>query len=119
MRDSAEPLSISPRDYELLVKGIFDAAGGQLVEYQSEHLSPLVGADGEYIIDVAATFSALGAKFLVLVECKHQGRKVERQDVQILHSKLQSLAAQKGVLFSVSGFQSGAVEYAAATASRL
>jgi restriction system protein len=112
MRDSAEPLSIAPRDYELLVKGILDAAGGQLVEYQSKHLSRLVGVDGEYIIDIAATFSALGAKFLVLVECKHQGRKVERQDVQVLHSKLQSLAAQKGMLFSVSGFQSGAVEYA-------
>jgi restriction system protein len=114
MRDSAEPLSMSPREYELLVKGILDAAGEQLIEYHSEHLPPLIGADGEYIIDVAATFSALGAKFLVLVECKHQGRKVERQDVQVLHSKLQSLGAQKGMLFSVSGFQSGAVEYAAA-----
>ncbi|PZO14030.1 MAG: restriction endonuclease [Betaproteobacteria bacterium] len=114
MREPSEPLSITPRDYELLVKGILDKAAEQLVDYRSEHLALLGGADGEYVIDVVATFSALGAKFVVLVECKHQARKVERQEVQVLNSKLQSLAAQKGMLFSVSGFQSGALDYAAA-----
>lgn len=114
MRESDEPLSITPRDYELLVKGILDTSARELIEYHSEHLASLEGADGEYIIDVVATFSAFGAKFTVLVECKHQARKIERQDVQILHGKLQSLAAHKGMLFSVSGFQSGAVEYAVA-----
>ena len=114
MRDRDNPLIVAPRDYELLVKGILDAAGGQLVDYRSEHLSPLSGADGEYVIDVVATFSALGAKFLVLVECKHHVRKVDRHNVQVLHSKLQSVGAHKGMLFSVSGFQSGAVEFAAA-----
>jgi len=52
--------------------------------------------------------------FLVLVECKHHRRKVERQDVQVLHSKLQSVGAQKCMLFSTAGFQSGAIEYAGA-----
>ena len=114
MRNLEQPLSITPRDYELLVKGILDAAGTKLVDYRSEHLASLNGADGEYVIDVVARFSALGAEFLVLVECKHLTRKVERRDVQVLHSKLQSLAAHKAMLFSVSGFQSGAVEYAEA-----
>jgi restriction system protein len=114
MRHPSESLSLTPRDYELLVKGILDAAAGTLVDYRSEHLASLSGADGQYVIDVVASFSALGAKFVVLVECKHQVRPVERQDVQILHSKQQSLAAQKAMVFSVSGFQSGAVEYAAA-----
>ena len=114
MRKFDDTLSITPRDYELLVKGILDAAADGLVDYRSEHLSVLGGADGDYVIDVVATFSALGAKFVVLVECKRHTRKIERNDVQVLHSKLKSLAAQKGMLFSVSGFQSGAVEYAAA-----
>ena len=114
MRNSEEQLSVTPRDYELLVKGILDAAASGVVDYRSEHLASLDGTDGEYVIDVVATFSALGAKFVVLVECKHHARKIERQDVQVLHSKLQSLGAHKGMLFSVSGFQSGAVEYAAA-----
>lgn len=114
MRDLEQPLSISPRDYELLVKGILDAAGRELVEYRSEHLALMNGVDGEYVIDVVAKFSALGAHFLVLVECKHQVRRIERHDVQVLHTKILSLAAHKGMMFSVSGFQSGAVEYAAA-----
>jgi len=114
MRKFDEPLCVTPRDYELLVKGILDATAEELVDYRSEHLALLDGADGEYVIDVVATFSALGAKFVVLVECKHHTRKIERKDVQVLHRKLQSLGAQKGMLFSVSGFQAGAVEYAAA-----
>ena len=114
MRVSTESLSMTPRDYELFVKSIIDAAAGALVDYRSEHLVSLSGTDGDYIIDVVATFSALGAEFVVLIECKHCARKVERQDVQVLHTKLQSLGAQKGMLFSISGFQSGALEFAAA-----
>jgi len=70
------------------------------------------GVDGSYVIDVTARFSAMGASFLVLIECKHERRKVERQAVQVLHAKMVSTWAQKGMLFSVAGFQSGAVEYA-------
>jgi restriction system protein len=61
---------------------------------------------------VTVRFSALGADFLVLVECKHEQRKVERQQVQVLHSKMQSVGAQKGMLFSITGFQSGAIQFA-------
>lgn len=114
MRDSEPALTMTPRSYELRVKGILDATGHELIKYRSEHLASLEGADGQYAIDVVATFTVLGAEFLVLVECRHHIRKVERQDVQVLHSKLQSLAAHKGMLFSVSGFQSGALKYAAA-----
>jgi restriction system protein len=108
----AQPFKISPSEYELAVKDILDAAAVGLVDYESKHLSKLAATDGEYVIDIVARFTALGANFTVLIECKYEKRKVERQDVQILHSKLQSLGAQKAMLFSVSGFQSGAIEYA-------
>ncbi|MBL0243278.1 MAG: restriction endonuclease, partial [Rhodoferax sp.] len=88
---SADPIEISPAEFELAVKGILDAASESLVSYQSKHLDALSAADGDYIIDVTATFKALGAEFCVLVECKHHKRKVERQDVQVLHAKLLSL----------------------------
>ncbi|WP_428312338.1 restriction endonuclease [Hydrocarboniphaga sp.] len=107
-----EPLSISPREFELAVKGILDASGASIPSYESSHLEPVIGFGGEYIIDVVARFRALGADFVVLIECKHHKRKVERQDVQVLHSKVSSTGAHKGMLFSVSGFQSGAIEYA-------
>jgi restriction system protein len=109
-----EKLSLTPSEYELLVKGVIDKAAEGLVDYRSEHLKSLEGLDGDYVVDVVATFFALDAKFVVIVECKHHARRVERQDVQVLHAKLQSLAAQKAMLFSISGFQSGAVEYAKA-----
>ncbi len=106
------PLNLTPREYELVVKGILGGAGLGLAEFRSEHLEKVAGVDGSYVIDVTVRFNALGAEFLVLVECKHERRKVERQAVQILHDKLRSTGAQKGMLFSVSGFQDGAIEYA-------
>ncbi len=112
MIPKGRPISLNPREYELAVKEILDAAGEELRSFQSKHLETVVGPDGEYAIDVVARFSALGADFVVLVECKHEKRKVERQDVQVLLDKVQSAGAHKGMMFSVSGFQSGAVEYA-------
>ena len=94
------------------MKGILDGAGLDLSEFTSRHLESVPGVDGSYVIDVAVRFSALGANFLVLVECKHERRKVERQDVQVLHDKVRSTGAQKGMLFSVAGFQQGAIDYA-------
>lgn len=106
------PVILSPRQFELAVKGIVDAAADGLFDYESKHLERLAASDGEYEIDVAARFKALGANFLVLIECKHHKRKTERKDVQVLHSRLQSLGAQKGMIFSTAGFQTGAIQFA-------
>lgn len=107
-----EEISLTPSQYELAVKAILDGSGRPLEHFSSAHLEEVPGVDGSYIIDVTARFVALGAEFLVLVECKHEKRKVERQDVQILHSKVMSAGAQKGMLFSIAGFQEGAIQYA-------
>ena len=109
-----EPISLSPQAFELAVKGILDASGKELVSYSSSHLEKVEGTDGDYIIDVVARFVALEAEFLVLIECKHHRRKIERHDVQALFAKMQSTGAQKGMLFSTSGYQSGAIEFAGA-----
>jgi len=110
---------LTPRQYELAVKDILDGSGLGLEQYTSSHLEAIEAPDGTYIFDVTARFSALGADFLVLIECKHERRKVERQDVQTLHTKLVSTGAQKAMLFSIAGFQSGAMKYAGRTALRL
>jgi len=112
MSQFADPIELTPRQFELAVKGIVDAAANGLVEYESAHLEQLTASDGEYEIDVTARFQALGADFLVLIECKHHKRKIERQDVQVLQARLQSLGAQKGMIFSTAGFQAGAIQYA-------
>lgn len=107
-----KPIELTPKEFELAVKGIIDAAADGLVEYESKHLERMSAPDGDYEIDVTARFQALGANFLVLIECKHHKRKIERQDVQVLQARLQSLGAHKGMIFSTAGFQSGAIDYA-------
>ncbi|WP_229635467.1 restriction endonuclease [Pseudomonas syringae] len=62
-----------------------------------------------------AKFQAFaGAELMVLIECKKYRNAVERELVQVLHDKVRSLGAHKGMLFTTSGFQSGAIKYAKA-----
>ena len=106
--------SICPTDFEKLVerwlRGYADHEG---YPYTVEHLGRISGDGGTYVIDVLFRFSILGGvELVVLVECKHQRRPVERQDLMVLESKLRSTSASKGILVSTSGFQSGAIEFA-------
>ena len=50
----------------------------------------------------------------ILAECKQHKKRVGRDKVEVLESRLRSLGAQKGILLSTAGFQSGAIEYAEA-----
>ena len=104
----------TPEQFEREVRGILDAMAVGLVDYRSEHRAVVGSGDGEYEIDIAVRFSALGANFLVLVECKRHSAPVKREVLLSLHSKMASIAAQKAMVFSTSGFQSGALEFAAA-----
>jgi restriction system protein len=110
------PPVLTPDEYELLVKRCLDldAAKAGLLDYQSQHKESIEGPDGEYEIDVTLRFSALGADYLTLVECKHYKRRVEREKVMALWAKLLSLGGHKGIMFSTAGFQSGAIEFAKA-----
>ncbi|WP_460948354.1 restriction endonuclease [Spirosoma daeguense] len=57
--------------------------------------------------------SSRGGRITVLAECKKYKTPVKREKVEILYSRLQSLGAHKGMIFSTSGFQLGAIEFAA------
>lgn len=108
------PVAMSPREFELWVKEILESKGmGKLEEFSVSHRQRLTANDGAYEIDIMVSFVALGeAKFKVLVECKHLKRKVERCAVELLLSRIRSTGSQKGIIFSTSAFQSGAVEFA-------
>ena len=49
---------------------------------------------------------------LVLVECKRNGRPVEREELLALEAKRVDVGAHKAMIFSTGGFQSGALQYA-------
>jgi Restriction endonuclease len=53
-----------------------------------------------------------GAIYRTLIECKRYSNPIEREIVMILLQKLQSTGSQKGMIFSTSPFQSGAIEFA-------
>lgn len=109
------PHKMSPEEFELTVKKWFEAAAGPLTSFETAHRELVGGLEGEYEVDVAVRFKAFGgARFLVAVECKRQRAAVKRDVVQILHDRVVSLGAQKGMLFATAPFQKGAVEYAKA-----
>lgn len=106
--------SITPTEFEKYCLEILAgyAEKEQLKDFSITHNEVISVTDGDYQIDVYAEFTAMGAKFKVLCECKQYKNSVSREKVAVLHQKLQSLGAQKGILLSTSGFQSGAIKYA-------
>ena len=105
---------MTPSEYEFHIHDYLKDLEPFLADFRVERQEVLSGTDGSYEIDVVARFEALGVDFLVLSECKHHKRRIERDAVQVLQARVQSMGAHKGILFSVSGFQSGAIKYARA-----
>ena len=83
-----------------------------LTDFKITHNKKIKSNDGDYQIDIYAEFIAMSVKFKVIVECKRYTRSIEREKIVLLADKVRSLGANKGVLISTSGFQTGAVEYA-------
>lgn len=103
---------ISPEQFEIEVQNQIRTLGINLQNFDVKRREKIVGSDGEYEIDVLARFEALGCNFVVLIECKHHKNSIKREVIQVLNDRLRSIGAQKGMLFSTAGFQSGAIEYA-------
>jgi restriction system protein len=68
--------------------------------------------DGNYQIDVIVEYTFLGGQFIILVECKKYKNPVPREKVEILYNRIRSIGAHKGMLFSTSRFQQGAIDFA-------
>ena len=108
--------SMTPTEFELhcmeILRGY--AEEEKLPAFKIEHDVKLTASDGTYQIDVYATYTALGAEMKILAECKQYKKRVGRDKVEVLESRLRSLGAQKGILLSTAGFQSGAIDFAKA-----
>lgn len=70
--------------------------------FEITHNKIIKASDGRYQIDVYAEFTAMGARFKILCECKKYKYRVGREKVAVLHRKLDSIGAQKGILISTS-----------------
>ncbi len=72
------------------------------------------GSDGTLGFDATVQYRLGGIDTVVLVQAKLHTKPINRDLVQILHEKVQSVGAQKGVLVSTVPFQKGAIRYAVA-----
>lgn len=106
---------ITPQDYESQVVDWLKATGGTVESFEVKHLEYISGAGGEYEFDAVVRFTILnGAQIVILIECKRYSRPVDREKVLALWAKAQDVGAHKAMVFSTSGFQSGALDYAKA-----
>lgn len=108
-----ELLKISPGEFEDPVRTWLKRSCRKLVKFDVRRRETLSGQGGEYEIDILVELEIFdGALIRVLVECKRHKNPIKRDLVMVLDSKLRDVAAHKGVIFSTSGFQRGAVKYA-------
>ncbi|GBG35815.1 restriction endonuclease [Mycobacterium montefiorense] len=66
------------------------------------------GARGVHKIDVAVRGYRAGVRFLWIVECKYWNRRVDKSVVSTLRDIVQDVGADRGIILSRRGFQSGA-----------
>ena len=91
-------------DYQKAVAAVFRTLG-----CIAEVNKTVIGAHGPQLVDVYVTFLKFGYECCWVVECKLWSSPVPKDAIHTLRSKVQDLGADRGVIFSESGFQSGAL----------
>ena len=69
----------------------------------------VTGARGSHDVDVYASFERAGLAVNWIIECKQWKRPVDKSHVLTLRSIVEDVGADRGILLSESGAQSGAV----------
>jgi restriction system protein len=60
--------ALTPAEYEEAVADLVRTSGHEVTDWQVQHLDPVDGVDGTFIIDVTVRFRFLGVDFLVLFD---------------------------------------------------
>lgn len=106
---------ITPTEFEVQVKNWIKHSCKTIQNFRVTHLEKIAGDSGEYEIDVIAEIEIFsGALIKVLIECKHYRNPIKRDILMILDSKIRDTGSHKGIIFTTSNFQTGALKYAQA-----
>lgn len=108
------PADMSPADFELFVVETIHSINRDVDDLKVTLHELVEGNDGTYDMDATMRFRLGGMDFLVLVEAKKHAYPIKREIPQILHQKVQSAGAQKGIVVSTAPFQRGALDFAKA-----
>lgn len=103
---------VSPEEFEKVVRQLLAADGAPLPEFSATHRETIEGDSGAFEIDIVCRFKAFHSDFVVLVECKKHRSFVKREHIQLLRDRVLAVGAHKGIFFTTTGYQSGAVKYA-------
>lgn len=114
MPSAPTPSVFSPIQFEKMVLDHLTARTPYLGLYKVLPHSRVTGPEGEFKIDLLFKFRFAGVAYVTIIECKTNGRPLDRDCVQVLADKVRSLGAHKGILYATAGFQRGAIEYAEA-----
>lgn len=106
------PADISAEEFEAWLGELLESASTNVEDFRVTVHDKVVGTDGTFDLDATIRLRWAGMDFLAVVEAKRHTNPIKRELVQILHSKVQSTGAHKGVLFSTAPFQRGALEFA-------
>lgn len=105
--------SINSKKFELLIANLQrQFAGGSNVQQNAKILGRHSGKKRE--VDVAVRTSVSGESLLIAVECRSRGRKSDIAEVEAFASKLDDIAAHKGIIVSAKGFSKTAKRLATA-----
>jgi hypothetical protein len=75
----------------------------------------VAGARGKHLVDVYVGFSKFGLQQHWMVECKYWKRSIPKEKVLALKAIVEEIGADRGILVSEAGFQSGALAVARKT----
>ena len=115
LEDDCGIVPMSPAQFEEFVAGqLLGAAASEVEDLEVTLHEKIVGVDGAYDFDATVRYRFAGMDFLVVVEAKLHRNRIKRELVQVLHQKVLSVGAHKGVMVATSPYQAGAVEFAKA-----
>lgn len=95
--------------FEIFIKELYEEDGNVVVERDVTEMDRY-GARRQ--TDVKITHRARFSTFITLVECKRWKDPISRDRVDVLASSIEALGANKGAIFTTTGFEAGAIAYA-------
>lgn len=100
----SEKTKISWQEYQEKIAKIFRSIGAEAItDYR------INGARGKHAIDVWVSIKNFGVPVIWVCECKLWKNPIPKEKVLTLYEIMKDIGADRGFLFSESGFQSGAI----------
>lgn len=97
------------QDFENFVKELYEQEGQFIVE---RNVTEKGKSGAKRQIDVKLTLKTSLHTYVTLIECKYWKDKIDRGIIDVLYASIEDLNASKGVIFTTTGYEKGAIEYA-------